>query len=146
MNSSFSLSRIHKQASDMANKNYNEGIKSAQTHVAKLNKESQKHLEASKQFAKKGYSKAKYSSPTNFMMTKSAERVVKTGMNTSQPHIKKMSNSMSSMSNSMSNSMSSMSNRFTPNFSAKNTSLAMNRSSRGVSSSEALYNPKAVSM
>ena len=95
--SSFSMSDMSKHL----NNAYDSGVKAAQPHVEKMgNMVTDLHKQA-KDSGKKSYKGFKYSSPTNFAISKSGESAYSSTSKAMQPHYEKMKSSMGSMGSSM---------------------------------------------
>ncbi len=133
-----SMSQLHEQSKKMIDKHYQEGFNSVQKQANNLVKSTSDIYNKQSKSAVDMYNKQKYSSPTNFIASKtletsaSAAKTVGTGMtkqisNRMQPHINVSKQYMRS---------------FTPNFTSKNTTLALERSRSGPTVSSA-YNPTA---
>ena len=121
--SSFSMSDMSKHL----NNAYDSGVKAAQPHVEKMgNMVTDLHKQA-KDSGNKLYKGFKYSSPTNFAISKSGESAYSTASKSMQPHYDKMKSSMGSMGSSM--GFSSLSTK-TPN--VKELQHAQEASSMGV--------------
>jgi hypothetical protein len=102
--SSFSMSDMSKHL----NNAYDSGVKAAQPHVEKMgNMVTDLHKQA-KDSGNKLYKGFKYSSPTNFAISKSGESAYSSTSKAMQPHYEKMKSSMGSMGSSMKSSMGSM--------------------------------------
>ena len=102
--SSFSMSDMNKHISNA----YQSGMKSAQPHVEQMNKMTSNLHKQATDNGKKAYSSFKYSSPTNFAMTKSGESAYSTASKSMQPHYNKIKSSMGSSMGSMRSSMGTM--------------------------------------